>query len=253
MVVRGYRIHDKDLSNIYMELDTVRKRINKTAAKEYHKMLGEEIAFICDNIALGSMQRDKNISIYNSAIGNLQFKMNNALNMNAPTRYNMACFVFIMPYEDYTYIKLECKNEMLWKAFDKLEEYSLTEEESKDSRNQKAVIWQAVHKLYSECEPMVLKLTPELKPDKDSIVIPPKKERVELHARHSVMNHLLNQISGGKEIAPILLMSYMDLMLEMMETRESKVLYKQKAANLSQILLNLTKEDEYIYNTDCEG
>lgn len=252
MVITGYRIHDTDLKNINMELDKVKRKLEKIISKSYHQMLGEEIAFICDNITLGKMERDLNNTIFNNAVGNLEFKINNAIAAGTSLKYNFSIYAYIMPCEDYTYIKVISPNPVLLKAFNKLEDYSLDEIECQDPKNAKTILWNHLHDLYKKSEPMVINLRPNIEADKDKIVYPVKKNRAETFARHSIINHLLNQISGGKEIPPLLLLPYMDLALEMLEDVTIQTEYKNKVTNLIQLFTDLEKNNDFVFTSKTD-
>ena len=50
MVITGYRIKSQNIGDVMMELDVVKKRLKKMVNKNYHELLGEEIAFLVDNL-----------------------------------------------------------------------------------------------------------------------------------------------------------------------------------------------------------
>ena len=47
MVIHGFRIGSTDLSDVDMELGRCRASLEKVTAKVYHRLLGEEAAFLC--------------------------------------------------------------------------------------------------------------------------------------------------------------------------------------------------------------
>lgn len=252
MVITGYRMRSLDMKDVMMELDKVKRRLKKQIEKFYHCLLGEEIAFICDNIALGTMQKDEKISIFDNAVSNLEFKINNAKQYSAEVKYNFHVYAYVMPFEDYTYIRVTCPNKELLKAFKQLEEYSLSELECQDKKNSKTILWETLHDLYADSEPFVIDLSQKIEIDREKIVYPEKKERAQIHARHSLTNHLLNQISGGREIPPLLLMPYMDIALEMLSDKEMQVEYQKKVTHLMRIFLDLEMDSNFVFHTGKE-
>ena len=248
MVITGYRIRSLDMKDIMMEMDKVKRRLKKQTEKIYHCLLGEEIAFICDNIALCAMQKDEQTSIFNNAVNNLEFKLNNAKQYNAESKYNFHVYAYVMPFEDYTYIKVACPNKELLQAFKQLENYSLSELECQDKKNSKTILWETLHGLYADSEPFVINLSQGIEMDKEKIIYPEKKVRAQIHARHSLTNHLLNQISGGREIPPLLLMPYMDIALEMLSSKEMQVEYQKKVTHLMQIFLDLKTDSDFVFH-----
>ena len=68
-------------------------------------------------------------------------------------------------------------------------------------------------------------------------------------ARHTITSQLLNQISAGQQIPPILLMPYLDLAFSMFEQAEVKTEYQNKVTQLLQIFTDLNDDDSFIYIT----
>lgn len=247
MVITGYRINTVDLQEVMKALDKVKKKIENTTNRIYNELIGEEIAFINDNIVLGTMQRSSGSTIFEDAIKNMNYKMNLAKTSGAEVKYNFHIYAHIMPYEDYTYIKVICPNSLLLGSFKGIEDFSLDEIECQDKVNNKTLIWNKLHDIYGKSEPLVINLsaTPEI--DKEKIKYPTIKERAETRARHSLTNHLLNVIGGGQQIPPVLLMPYLDMAFEMMDSQDCKNQYKQKVQQLTQIFNDLSKDNDYIF------
>lgn len=249
MVITGYRIKSQNIGDVTMELDVVKKRLKKMVNKNYHELLGEEIAFLVDNISTNAIQRNPDTTIYDDAVQNLDFKINNAKKTAAPTKYNFFVHAHILPLGDYTYIKAVCPNRTYLKAFDKMEEYSVDEIELQDKNNKKTQTWNELHKLYGNSEPMIINLSQSVEIDRKEIVYPTKKQRAETLARHTITSQLLNQISAGQQIPPILLMPYLDLAFSMFEQAEVKTEYQNKVTQLLQIFTDLNDDDSFIYIT----
>lgn len=68
MVITGYRIKSQNIGDVTMELDVVKKRLKKMVNKNYHELLGEEIAFLVDNISTNAIQRNPDTTIYDDAV-----------------------------------------------------------------------------------------------------------------------------------------------------------------------------------------
>lgn len=60
MVLRGYRLQGTDLTGITQEIKKISMSVNKIRARTYAKLLGNEIAFLVDKIALNVYTRDPN-------------------------------------------------------------------------------------------------------------------------------------------------------------------------------------------------
>lgn len=249
MVITGYRIKSQNIGDVMMELDVVKKRLKKMVNKNYHELLGEEIAFLVDNLSTNAIQRNPDTTIYDDAVQNLDFKINNAKKTAAPTKYNFFVHAHILPLGDYTYIKAVCPNRAYLKAFDKMEEYSVDEIELQDKNNKKTQTWNELHKLYGNSEPMIINLSQSVEIDRKEIVYPTKKQRAKTLARHTITSQLLNQISAGQQIPPILLMPYLDLAFSMFEQAEVKTEYQNKVTQLLQIFTDLNDDDSFIYIT----
>ena len=72
MVIQGYLISENtDLLEIESQIQKVQKKILNIRQKEYQHLLGKEIAFCCDCIALNILQRPTQGSIADCAVDNL--------------------------------------------------------------------------------------------------------------------------------------------------------------------------------------
>lgn len=248
MVIQGYRIKSTDICVIKAEIGKLYDAYQKIITKEYGKLLGEEIAFIADQIALNIFQRNPQISIYEQAIQNLNSQIQMAKLNGANSKYNFQVIIHVMPDTAYTYLDVICPNMNLFRIFKKLEEYSLTEEEYQDAENKKTITWNHLIKEATKIPPVSANFffIPEV--DKNSIKYPEKKERCETAARHNVTNRLLHQISGGQQIQPAFLMRFFDQAMEQLLLPETKKEIRQKTAELMGILSDMT--DEFVYSKD---
>ena len=125
------------MKEVWNKIATVQKNLNKIAFKLYHEQLGKEIAFLCDNITLNVLSQEDGISIYDSAVQILNQRIDASQRARSNTLYNYNVFAHIIPYKEYTYIKIVSANQKLLKAFQIFEEYSLSEMECKDPKNKK--------------------------------------------------------------------------------------------------------------------
>lgn len=250
MIITGYRINTTTLKKVETKLDEVRHKLNKYTDELYHEKLGEEIAFLCDCIALNILNRNDGESIFDSAVANVNQMIHTAGITGAPTNYNMQVYAYIMSYEDYTYLKVICPNSRLNRAFKSLESYSLSEAECQDIKNPKTVMWQTLHGLYENREPISVNLTQDVKADPQKLIYPSVNERSQVCARHNLENRLLNQIAGGEQIAPYRMMSFLDTVIQMLDKSDIKLELQKKTQELMHILPDLSNDDSFIFGPD---
>ena len=247
MIITGYRIHSTDLMDIEMEMNKVRASLKRITKRAYHTLLGEEVAFLADCVALNILKRNAGQSIYEAALDNLNGQVQKAEALSAPTKFNLSAYAQIMQMEGLTYVKVLAPNCRLHKAFSWLEPYSLTEAECRDEKNAKTITWKKLHDIYEKSEPISIRLTQTVDPAPEKLTYPSKKDRCETLARHNVMNHFLNIIAGGNQIPPALHMRYMDYAFEMLDTEEGISEIKRKTAELATILLDLSADDSVVF------
>ena len=96
---------------------------------------------------------------------------------------------------------------------------------------------------------MIINLSQPVEVKKEDITYPTKKDRAQTLARHTITSQLLNQISAGQQIPPILLMPYMDLAFSMFDLQEVKTEYQNKVTQLLQIFTDLNDDDSFVYKT----
>ncbi len=186
MVIYGYRINSIDMKEVWNKITTVQKNLNKIAFKLYHEQLGKEIAFLCDNITLNVLSREDGISIYDSAVQILNQRIDASQRARSNTLYNYNVFAHIIPYKEYTYIKIVSANQKLLKAFQIFEEYSLSEMECKDPKNKKKIIWDEICSICTKKEPFSINLSiSNIDPKKECIKYPSISERAEIIARYT--------------------------------------------------------------------
>lgn len=250
MIITGYRINTTTLKKIENKLDEVRNKLNKYTDELYHEKLGEEIAFLCDCIALNILNRNEGDSIFDSAVANVNQMIRTAGMTGVPTDYNMQVYAYIMNYDGYTYLKVICPNSRLINAFKSLESFSLSESECQDLSNPKTAIWQTLHGLYENREPISVNLTQEIKADPKKLIYPSVYERSQVCARHNLENRLLNQIAGGDQIAPYRMMSFLDTVIQMLDKSDIKAELQKKTQELAYILPDLNNDDSFIFGPD---
>ncbi len=259
MIIQGYRIKTTDFSEIETTISKIRQKLDKTVNNEYKKLVAEEVAFLVDQVALGVLNRDNNLTIYDAALRNVNTRITQAEFRNIASKYNLKCFGHILSDGEYIYIKVICPNKKLLSAFKGIEDYSLNEIECEDKRNAKTLKWTELHKVYSKNEPVAIDFTLNLIKDIEhgdlKSLYPKKMERAESEARHSILSKILGQISSGEQIPPFRLMSYMDEAIDIFSNNvEYKNEYNEKVTKLLQIYTDLNENDEYIYdiNTDSK-
>lgn len=251
MVVYGYRINGTNMDEVWNVIAAVQKKMSKIASKIYHEQLGKEIAFLCDNVTLGVLNQEEDISIYDSAVQILNQRIEASGRVNSSTLYNYNVFAHIIPYEEHAYIKVICANQKLLKAFQSLEEYNLSESECKDPKNKKKIIWDKICSICEKKEPFSINLsTTNLIPVKEHIKYPSVEERAETIARYTVQNHYLNEVAANSEIPPVRLMPFLDDMFELVGQHKEEII--QKKTELLNILIALEEHSEIVFETKRE-
>lgn len=248
MVVIGYKITGTDIQQTEIKIEECRQQLIKEAKKLYHQKLGEEIAFLCDSIALNILKKNENEVIFDCAVNNLEQMIRTGALTGIAAEYNFQVFVQIMNHEGNTYLKVICPNQKLLKAFRSLQPYSLDETEVQNPQNSKNIVWQKLHAIYKDRPPLTVNLTPQIKADKNRIIYPSLKERCIQQARYHMQNHILNQISGGREIPPFRMMGYLDEMIKILDTPEAKRDLEKKTQELTHILPDLENDDSFIFD-----
>ena len=198
MVLRGYRLQGTDLTGITQEIKKISMSVNKIRARTYAKLLGNEIAFLVDKIALNVYTRDPTVSIYECACSRTEEEIRVAQLQGLKTPYNLQVYGQVFTEADYTYFAISCMQNEFLKAFHRLEEYSVSESEYEDPNNSKTKLWKSL--MEKTATPMTINFgngIPQIA--KDQIVYPTKKERCRTEARHQVCNRILNQVSFGKQ------------------------------------------------------
>lgn len=254
MIVYGYKIMNAtSLPDIEMVLSGIKKKIQQTTNNIYGELLGSEIALLCDNFTLNTLQRLDNKPIVNIAKESLEKKIHNARMIGASTKYNLSVFVQVFTYENEIYIKVTCSNPNLIKAFRSkdLKDVSLRESEYKDQTNPKTILWESIFASYVDGDVLSMNLSATPVYEKDKIVFPSVKDRAEMHARHTLMNRVMGQLGGNEPIPPFLLMPYVDHALELLtEDDNYKHELGEKIVHLEQILLDLEKENALIFGEE---
>ena len=125
MVVHGYRMKQLTMNELQEQIDKLHKKYQLQVKKEYGRLLGEEIAFLCDQIALNVVPKPR-ISIFEQAKQNLNQQLQVA-KMNG-TKQNLQVVMYVMPEDEYVYLNVKFHNPVFEKIFKHLEPYSLTEE-----------------------------------------------------------------------------------------------------------------------------
>ena len=233
----GYKLKSVNLKDINMELKEAFQQVNSIANDEFSKLVGEEAAFIADNIALGVISRDPEKDIVEVALENVSSKIRQRNLMRVSGRYNFSLFGYLFPYKKDVYLHVDLLNPVFEKAFHYLEDVSVDEVEMQDDTSYKRKLWTDI--LQNNNNPVSINMTPEL--SCKTPVFPKKAERVEILARHRVTNKLLSDISGNEKIPPFLLMRYMDEALLKLPEMETEI--KKYKMELQQILLDFSKKE----------
>lgn len=233
----GYKLKSVNLKDIQLELKEAFQQVNTIANDEYSRLVGEEAAFIADNITLGVISRDPEKDIVEVAIENVSSKIRQRNLMRISGRYNFSIFGYLFPYKKDVYFHVDLLNPVFEKAFHYLEDVSVDEIEMQDDTSYKRKLWTDI--LKNNDNPISVNMTPEL--FCKTPVFPEKAERVEILARHRMTNKLLSDISGNEKIPPFLLMRYMDEALLKLPEMETEI--KKYKMELQQILLDFSKKE----------
>lgn len=108
MVLRGYRLQGTDLTGITQEIKKISMSVNKIRARTYAKLLGNEIAFLVDKIALNVYTRDPTVSIYECACSRTEEEIRVAQLQGLKTPYNLQVYGQVFTEADYTYFAISC-------------------------------------------------------------------------------------------------------------------------------------------------
>lgn len=252
MIIQGYRIHSTGLPEIEKALEPVRKKVDRIAFHSFRTLLGKEAAWICDQISLNQIQQVG--SIYDAALESLMRKIQISSTTDLPDAYHFRLYLHVLMDEEYAYLNLLCRNPAFLAAFDGLEAFSLTGEESRDPHNAKTQKWIQLQKKYENCEPFLLNLSPDLdlilkrlKEKENPLIYPSVTERADVEARYAVENHYLTMIAGGGQIQPQDLMPFMDRALELATSEEGKQSIQERKLELMRILIDLSADDSVLY------
>lgn len=234
----GFKLRETSVKEIQFELENARQQITTIASKEFHSLLGEEIAFLLDCVTLGILNRTPEEDFYEISERNLRSKIFEWTQKNVTGKYNFAIYAYLFPYKKEVYMQVDVKNPVFLKAFSYLNDFSLNVCEMEDLNNPKTKIWK---KIMEMGKPLItINLSPELKMERNDIIYPSKSERIQMWARHQITNERLKTYSGGQQIPPHLLMRYMDAALEDLDSYHEEI--KDAEIKLGQILLDLQDE-----------
>lgn len=245
MVINGYRLHSDSISDVSAIIHDLQKKINKASEKKYHRLLGEEMCFIADSIALNIIPRNPEISVFEDACRSLDFHIRNSEASGIASSYNFSVHVYVSFFEGYSYIALSCTDNDVTEIFkndSRLEDFSVSEDDIKSdegdknknenengkNREKKAgrirfEIWQKVLAMYSHEEPFTVNLTPEFSPKKEKIVYPEVRERAHKMAVFNTENSILKMLYAGQEIPPYRLMKSMDDVADCLAESETQI------------------------------
>jgi len=247
MVIQGYVLDTLDLAEIDGKIRDIRRKIKKEADRLYARLLGREIAFLCDKVSQNILTKDPNIPIYDSALDNLQKMISTAESNGLANDYNFSIFSHVIPFEGKTYLRVISQNKSLLKAFKGLEEYSLDEREADDIKNAKTQTWNKIMGLFKNNEPPVVALSPELGCKPEDVIYPSLCERAEEVARENILSAYVNMVSGGRQIPPFLTVRYFNMALELLLTESGQQELRTRKMTLMTQLIDLQKDDKAVF------
>ena len=254
MVIQGYLISEStDLLEIESQIQKVQKKILNIRHKEYQRLLGKEIAFCCDCIALNILQRPTHGSIADCAVDNLNRRIQVAQLSSLPSPYNLSIFLHVLQLDGKTYLRVDSNNTIFQKAFRSLEDVSVSAEECQDPKNVKNILWQKLCKRYEEQLPLSKNLTTELYPDWEHMTYPDVNSRCEDFARQNVANSYLTHLNAGQQmIPPHLLMPYIEESIDYLQSEYGKNEYKEKVLFLKKVFIDLNADDSIVRNIQSQ-
>lgn len=250
MVIQGYLISENtDLLEIESQIQKVQKKILSICQKEYQHLLGKEIAFCCDCIALNILQRPTQGSIADCAVDNLNRRIQVAQLSNLPSPYNLSIFLHVLQLDGKAYLRVDCNNPIFQKAFRSLEDVSVSAVECQDPKNAKNILWQKLCKRYEEMLPLSKNLTTELYPDWEHMTYPDVNSRCEDFARQNIANSYLTHLNAGQQmIPPHLLMPYVEESINYLQSEYGKNEYREKVQFLKKVFIDLNEDDSIVRN-----
>lgn len=242
----GYKIGKIGYVELEDQLSLIQKSLDQIADNAYHSLLGEEIAFLCDAVTLNILHRDEQ-SIFEAATTNLDSNIVKAQKSDGNSPYNFTCYGHILNLDNEFILKLTLGNDRYLKAFSKYESVGINETEAGDENNAKTILWNTIQKKYDGCPVTSINLTPlPVVPDLQKVKFPDFDKRVEMMARHSVLNHYMNQLAGGGPIPPFLLMPYFDKATKMFDSPVGKYDFEKRKKELTGLLIELRRDSPFI-------
>lgn len=240
---------ETNLLEIESQIQKVQKKILNIRQKEYQHLLGKEIAFCCDCIALNILQRPTQGSIADCAVDNLNRRIQVAQLSNLPSPYNLSIFLHVLQLDGKAYLRVDCNNPIFQKAFRSLEDVSVSAVECQDPKNSKNILWQKLCKRYEEMLPLSKNLTTELYPDWEHITYPDVNSRCEDFARQNIANSYLTHLNAGQQmIPPHLLMPYVEESIDYLQSEYGKNEYREKVLFLKKVFIDLNADDSIVRN-----
>lgn len=242
----GYKIGKIGYDELETQLSLIQRSLDQIADIAYHSLLGEEIAFLCDAVTLNILHRDGQ-SIFEAATANLDSNIAKAQKSDGNNPYNFTCYGHILKIENEFILKLILGNDRYLKAFSKYDSVSINETEAGDENNAKTILWNTIQKKYGDCPVISINLTPSpVVPDLQKVRFPDFDKRVEMMARHSVLNHYMNQLASGGSIPPFLLMPYFDKAIKMFDSSVGNYDFEKKKKELTGLLIELKRNSPFI-------
>lgn len=245
--ITGYSMGKISYDEMEAEMNRIKEKVTRIGKDAYHRLLGEEIAFLCDAVTLNMLNRDGHLSIFDAAVRNIEVRITQAKSSENDNPYAFSIYSHILKVDDEFILKVVTGHERYLTAFRKYESLCLDDIEINNLDNAKTKLWDRVEKIYGKKAVLFINLTPdEFIPDMEQVVFPDFDERIKKMARHSVLNHYMNQLAGGNQIPPFLLMPYFDKALAMFSSPAGVYAYERKQKELTQILLELKKDSDFI-------
>lgn len=250
MKLTGYRIKSTDIDAVMKVLGVAKKNVASAQNEEYHRLLSDEIEFVVDSIATGTIPRPS-LPVIDFARARLADRIRLSECKRLRSEYSFATQVIPIPYDGYTYLLFDADNMALVEAFaatDGIEDFSVELDDEGNAvnpaQNGRVAIWNEVRsRSDSGSSSLVGCLTSKLGEVNLSLLhFASPAERATDRARHSLMNRYLAIYSCGQEIHPYELMRFMDMALMRTYSDEAKDELHDLQMSLLRILPEITEE-----------
>lgn len=189
----GYKMAGMDPEHTEVVLHDMFNAVQRTAHREYRRLLTREIQRMTDEVVIGAVQRP-DISLYDMSCRIMDSKITAASSRNQPTEYNLDAGVHVLFYQGDTYFKIDTANPIYDSAFGSISGIMPFHCEGD---NQKT--WELIAAQYHDLAPLGVRMSPVIKPvDPSNMKFDPPSVRAAVIARHDVTNEYIRAVTNGE-------------------------------------------------------